>query len=492
VAAAAALGVAELVAIFTGPQSAPLVAVGGVVIDSVPGSVKDLAVKIFFTYDKVALISGTLVLLALFAAGFGILGVRRIGWGLAGVGVFGLVGLSAAVTRHAAGPGAVFPTLIGTGVGALVLVRLVRLINEPPGEAASGDARRQFLRLAGGTLVGAVIVGVASRYFATGRNVKADRAAVKLPAPASPAPTLPADTAAGIQDLSPFVTPNGDFYRIDTALVVPEVAAATWSLKIHGRVKTPLTLTYQQLLARPMIERFVTLACVSNDVGGSLISNARWLGVPIKDLLDEVEPLDGADQVVSRSVDGFTAGTPTEALRDGRDAILAVGMNGVPLPIEHGYPVRMVVPGLYGYVSATKWLAEWELTSFADFDAYWISRGWSQQAPIKTESRIDTPRDGASRNRGQVMIAGVAWSQHRGISKVEVQIDDGDWQVTKLADVPSIDTWRQWSYPWAAAPGKHRLTVRATDNAGDVQTTQVAPPDPDGATGLHTIQVDIR
>jgi Oxidoreductase molybdopterin binding domain/Bacterial Ig domain len=230
---------------------------------------------------------------------------------------------------------------------------------------------------------------------------------------------------------------------------------------------------------------------VSNEVGGSLIGNARWLGVSVKDLLDEAGPLDGADQVVSRSVDGFTAGTPTAALRDGRDALLAVGMNGAPLPVKHGFPVRMVVPGLYGYVSATKWLAELELTGFADFDAYWIRRGWAQQAPIKTQSRIDTPRDGAAPRRGRVVVAGVAWAQHRGIARVEVRVDDGPWQDARLAAVPSIDTWRQWSYEWDAAPGRHRLTVRATDNAGQTQPEDQQPPAPDGATGWHHIEVTV-
>ena len=283
------------------------------------------------------------------------------------------------------------------------------------------------------------------------------------------------------------------FYRIDTALVVPQVAPDGWTLKIHGRVRNPITLTYAEAgQSVPVIERYVTLACVSNEVGGALISTSRFLGVPLKPLLDEAGPLDGADQVVSRSVDGFTAGTPTAALLDGRDAMLAVGMNGEPLPIEHGFPVRMVVPGLYGYVSATKWLAEIELSSFADFDAYWIRRGWSQQAPIKTESRIDTPQDGSSVKPGSVTIAGVAWAQHRGISKVEIQVDGGPWQSAKLAAVPSVDTWRQWALAWTAAPGKHRLTVRATDNGGETQTDALSPPDPNGATGWHSVDVTVK
>jgi hypothetical protein len=240
-----------------------------------------------------------------------------------------------------------------------------------------------------------------------------------------------------------------------------------------------------------MIERYVTLACVSNDVGGDLIGNAKWLGVRIKDLLVEAGPLAGADQVVGRSVDGFTVGTPTEVLLDGRDAMLAVGMNGEPLPIEHGFPVRMVVPGLYGYVSATKWLSELELASFADYSAYWIPRGWAARAPIKTESRIDAPRAGATIRQAQVTVAGVAWAQHRGISKVEVRVDDGAWQEATLAVVPSVDTWRQWSWTWHTTRGAHRLSVRATDNGGATQTGEEAPPAPDGATGWHTIDVTV-
>jgi DMSO/TMAO reductase YedYZ molybdopterin-dependent catalytic subunit len=531
-AAAAALGVAELVAILTGPQSSPLVAVGGVVVDAVPAPVKDFAVSVFYTYDKLALMIGTLLIIAVLAVGFGVLSLRNVAYGVIGVGIFGVVGLVAAVTRANAGPFAALPALIGAATGALVLVGLLNARPKPavgtegpalePGteepslavSSAAGskgtapavraapvasvdvvpdpETRRRFLRLAGGTFVGAAVVGFGSHWLTTRRNVSADRASVRLPAPADRAPALPEGADFQIPRLSPFVTNNGTFYRIDTALVVPQVAAATWTLKIHGRVRNPLTITYDELLKRPMIERYVTLACVSNEVGGNLVGNARWLGVPIKDLLDEADPEDGADQVVSRSVDGFTAGTPAALLRDGRDAILAIGMNGEPLPIDHGFPVRMVVPGLYGYVSATKWLAELELTSFADFDAYWIRRGWSRPSPIKTQSRIDTPSDGDPVKPGRVAVAGVAWAQHRGISKVEVRVDEGAWQEARLAAVPSIDTWRQWSLAWDATPGKHTITVRASDNAGATQPEEPSPPDPDGATGWHSVEVEVR
>jgi DMSO/TMAO reductase YedYZ molybdopterin-dependent catalytic subunit len=479
-----ALGVAELIAVGTGPQSAPLVSVGGVVVDSVPGWAKNFAVAVFGTQDKQALLTGTTILLVLFAAGIGALAARRPVFGLAGIGLFGVVGMAAAATRHEAGALAVLPALIGAGAGAVVLSALLRA--RP--EVDDGDGgRRRFLVESAGVFVGALAVGFLGRALATRQDVSAARDKVALPPPASPAPSLPPDLNA--PGLSSFVTSNRDFYRIDTALTVPQIDPATWRLKIHGRVRKPMTLTYNDLLSRPMIERYVTLACVSNEVGGGLISNARWLGVRLQDVLEEAGPLPGADQVVGRAVDGFTVGAPTDVLMDGRDALIAVGMNGVPLPIEHGFPVRLVVPGLYGYVSATKWLSELELTSFGDFSAYWVPRGWAAKAPIKTESRIDTPR--ARARAGTVTVAGVAWAQHRGISKVEVRVDDGPWQPATLGAVPSVDTWRQWTYDWTATPGKHTLAVRATDNAGAVQVQDETPPAPDGATGYHRVTVEV-
>jgi DMSO/TMAO reductase YedYZ molybdopterin-dependent catalytic subunit len=514
-AAAVALGVAELLAVLTGARSAPLVAVGGVVVDAVPAPVKEFAVRVFYTYDKLALLVGTGVLLAVFAVLVGLVAARRLRYGLAGVALFGLVGAVAAVTRHGASWTYAVPSVVGALAGAGVLAALHRHLSGPastskvaddtskiaderpdtaagPGpERVDGAERRRFLRLAGGALGAGVVAGVAGRWLAARRDVSAARAGVTLPVPQSAASPLPVEVDYRVKDLAPFVTDARDFYLIDTALSVPQVDPATWKLRIHGRVRRPMTLTYQQLLARPMIERYITLACVSNEVGGELIGNARWLGVPLRDLLEEVGPLDGADQVVSRSVDGFTAGTPTAALLDGRDAMLAVGMNGEPLPLAHGFPVRMVVPGLYGYVSATKWLAEIELSSFRDFDAYWIPRGWAQQAPIKTESRIDTPREGSTRKRGRVVVAGVAWAPHRGIARVEVRVDDGPWQQATLGAVPSIDTWRQWTWEWDAPVGSHRLWVRATDNGGQTQPSDERPPAPDGATGWHNIEVTI-
>ncbi|GAA4248589.1 molybdopterin-dependent oxidoreductase [Dactylosporangium darangshiense] len=489
-AAGVALGVAEIVAILTGASTSPLVSVGGVVIDNVPAGVKEFAVQVFYTYDKLALSVGTVVLLAVFAAIIGVLAAKRPYIGYIGIGVFALVGIVAALSRHNAPWYAFVPTLVGAAAGAGVLRWLS---THEAGDNADPEQRRWFLRAAGYTLLGAAVAGFASRWWSTRRSVEADRATITLPSvPPNTVAPLPPEADANLPDLAPFVTPNKDFYLIDTALVVPQLTSEDWQLRIHGRVEKEITISYQELLRRPMIERYITLACVSNEVGGGLIGNAKWQGVRVADLLAEARPKDGADQVVSRSIDGFTAGTPTAVLTDGRDAMLAIAMNGEPLPIEHGFPVRMVVPGLYGYVSATKWLVELELSSFADFDAYWIKRGWAAKGPIKTESRIDAPRDGGNPRAGEITIGGVAWAQHRGISKVEVQIDQGPWQEATLLPVPSIDTWRQWTLKWSATPGKHRLTVRATDNGGETQTNAVAPPDPDGATGWHSIEVDVK
>ncbi|WP_406165951.1 molybdopterin-dependent oxidoreductase [Streptomyces canus] len=530
-ATALALGLGELVAAATGGPSAPLVAVGGVAVDAAPTPVKEFAVAVFYTYDKLALQAGIVLVLAVFAAFIGVLAMRRLWYGLAGVAVFGTIGVLASATRPSATWAYPLPTVAGALAAAGLLALLRRTLPRraavsaqdlgddtgPDADVAaqgthtpvqgasspSSDAgisvldgagrppgRRRFLALAVGA-IGAAAVAVPGGRRLWAQRVAAARAAVVLPPPSSPAAPLLAKVSVGVPGVEPFVTRTADFYRIDTALTVPQMEPKDWRLRIHGRVKRPLTLTYEQLLARPMVERYITLACVSNEVGGELVGNARWLGVPIKDLLDEVEPDDSADQVVSRSVDGYTAGTPTAALRDGRDALLAVGMNGEPLPVEHGFPVRMVVPGLYGYVSATKWLTELELSRFSDFSAYWVRRDYAALAPVKTQSRIDTPAAGKRLEQGLVMVAGVAWAQHRGVSAVEVRVDDGPWQQAQLAAVPSVDTWRQWSWPWQATPGEHRLQVRATDNTGQVQTGQVHEPLPDGATGRHTIKVTV-
>ncbi|MEU5782761.1 molybdopterin-dependent oxidoreductase [Micromonospora lupini] len=560
-AAAVAIGTAEPVAVLTGPRSAPLVAVGGVVVDAVPEPLKQFAIDVFGTADKIALLTGTALLLGGFAALLGVLAIRRLALGLAGIAALGVVGVAAALTRSGADVFDALPSLVGGGLGALVLWLFIDgpfeldpwlwgpptapgsassppvppagpagrpvspagragpagPVDRPvsPGGPAEGvpvtpagppvpvtpaapvatvdpESRRRFLTGTGVLLGTAAVAGLGGRWLAGRRGVSAARDAIRLPAPVAPAPAVPAGADLSLAQLAPYVTPNLGFYRIDTALVVPQVNPDSWRLRIHGRVGTERTYSYADLLARPLVERYVTLACVSNEVGGDLIGNARWLGVPLRELLDEVQPEEDADQVVGRSVDGWTCGTPTAALRDGRDALLAIGMNGEPLPVEHGFPVRMVVPGLYGYVSACKWVTELELTRFADFDAYWVPRGWSAQGPIKTQSRIDAPRRRNRLTAGPVTVAGVAWAQHRGIRRVEVRVDGGPWQEAELAPTVSVDTWVQWSWRWDATPGEHKLQVRATDATGETQTERTQSVAPDGATGWHTVPVNVR
>jgi DMSO/TMAO reductase YedYZ molybdopterin-dependent catalytic subunit len=495
-AAAVALAVAELVTVVTGPRTGPLVAVGGVVVDNSPEPVTRFAISVFGIHDKTALLVGTLVLLAGLAAGLGAAATRRLGTGLAGLGGLTAIGVAAAVTRHDATAAAALPTLAGGLAAAVTFMVLQRQPTSEPRpaadhpEPAGGGSRRGVLSAGLAVAGGAALVGLGGRWVATRRDLSAARAAVDLPVPVDPAPPVPAGADLELPELASYVTGNDVFYRIDTALVVPRVDPDSWQLRIHGRVRRPYTIDFAELLSRPMIERYLTLACVSNEVGGSLIGNARWLGVPVAELLAAAGPEPGADQVVSRSVDGWTCGTPTAVLTDGRDALLAVGMNGRPLPLEHGFPVRMVVPGLYGYVSACKWISEIELTSFDDYDAYWVPRGWAPQAPIKTQSRIDTPRGRAA--AGTVPVAGVAWAQHRGIERVEVQVDRGPWHEAELAGTVSADTWRQWSWRWeGATPGGHELVVRATDATGQTQPAEASPPAPDGATGWHLVRVEV-
>ncbi|MBF6174536.1 molybdopterin-dependent oxidoreductase [Nocardia blacklockiae] len=355
-----------------------------------------------------------------------------------------------------------------------------------------GVDRRQVVRGIVGVGVLAGVAGVAGRVLG-GRvhDVTGERAGVRLPVPEVGGVAVDPAAELRVPGLTPYVTPNSDFYRIDTALVVPQVSTETWSLRIHGMVEREIRLSYADLARRTPVERLVTLTCVSNPVGGDLIGNAHWLGYRLDELLAEAGPHPDADMVLSRSIDGFTAGSPLATLTDGRDALLAVGMNGEPLPVRHGYPARLVVPGLYGYVSATKWVTELEITRFDRAQAYWTKRGWSARGPIKTGTRIDTPRVGARLTAGRVPVAGVAWAQHRGITAVEVQIDDGPWQPARLAAEPSTDTWRQWVYDWDATPGPHTLRARATDGTGEVQTSDLRDVIPDGATGYPDVSVRV-
>ncbi|WP_431034997.1 molybdopterin-dependent oxidoreductase [Streptomyces sp. P6-2-1] len=370
---------------------------------------------------------------------------------------------------------------------------------EPVPAASVPWDRRRFVLLAAATAAGATGAGAAGRALAGGdiAGAVASREAIRLPRPDSPARPVPAGARLHVPGLSPFTTPNKDFYRVDTALVVPHVDADSWRLRIHGEgVREGIELSFADLVRRETVERDITLTCVSNEVGGPYVGNARWLGVPLAPLLREAgvrPPSRGgrADQLVARSVDGMTLGTPVEDVMDGRDALLAFGMNGEPLPFTHGFPVRMVVPGLYGYVSACKWIESIELTTFAAYDPYWVRRDWAREGPIKTSARIDTPKPFARPKAGTVTIAGVAWAQHRGIEKVEVRVDDGRWRPADLAAQDTRDTWRQWSLPWRATPGTHTLTVRATDGEGHRQTAKRAGTVPDGASGWHAVVITV-
>jgi DMSO/TMAO reductase YedYZ molybdopterin-dependent catalytic subunit len=496
-AAAVGIGVALAGGIFFGEASNPITSTGSLVIDFTPPAVKDTVIALFGTGDKPFLIAVLLTLLTGIAAAAGMLELRRRGVGMIPLAGVTAVAAGAVATRSNASAADVLPTLFGALAGAIVLRaaidRLTAWRDAAGGTTGADLSRRRFLLLTGVAAASAAVLTAGSaavRGLSTG--LEAIRTTLRLPRPSDPSPPIPESADLEAPGITPYVTPNEEFYRIDTALVVPKVDPANWTLRIGGMVERELELTFDELLAKPLVERALTLACVSNEVGGDLIGNAVWLGYPVRELLAEAGPLSGADMVLSRSVDGFTAGTPLEALQDpDRLSLIAVGMNGEPLPLEHGFPVRMVVSGLYGYVSATKWLTELTVTRFADAEGYWTPRGWSERGPIKLASRIDTPRPNGVVS-SPVVIAGVAWAQHVGIATVEVRVDEGGWQAATLADTVSDDTWRQWRLDWDAAPGEHILTVRATDAEGTVQTAFEAPPAPNGSSGHHTVTVQVR
>lgn len=507
-AAAIAVGIGEMVAAFVRPAASPLIAVGNRVITLTPESLKREGIRKAGTNDKTLLILGICLLLALIGAFVGELALRKLRWGFAGVGLIGAFGVYCALTANGSSASDVVPTVVGTLVAAGVLASLVRLARPAPEPAARGTSapardgvlsgladRRAFLQGTAATAGLAAIAGFGGRAAQNARfSVASDRAKVRLPAPAAGDRTGAAAVPRGA-DLGksgvPWQTSNADFYRIDTALTVPQISSSAWKLRIHGMVDTPITLSYAQLLARPQVQRWITLNCVSNEVGGELISNALFQGARLADLLREAGLHAGADQLLMTAVDGMTIGAPAKVVMDGREALLAVGMNGQPLPLEHGYPVRVVVPGLYGYVSACKWVVDIEATTFAARRAYWVQGGWAAAPPIRLASRIDRPSASETVTVGEtVAIAGVAWDQHVGVSAVEVQVDDGAWHPARLAAVPSTDTWRQWVLPWTPEKsGTHTLRVRATDAQGHVQDATPRDVFPSGATGLHTVSV---
>ncbi|MFJ7748391.1 molybdopterin-dependent oxidoreductase [Arthrobacter sp. NPDC097144] len=495
VAVGLAVAAGELSAALLSPSLSPVTAVGSVVIDAMPGPVKDWAIGLFGTADKAAFLVAMAAIIALSGAAAGVLQLRRPPAGAVVIGLFGAAGLVAVLTRAQVSALSLLPPLLAGAVGILVLraltARLGRWRDSRPEEA--GARRRDVLMtLGGGAAVGVVSGALAGGSRAGQVNTVALRDGVALPAAVTPAAPIPAGAELGIAGLDPVLTPAADFYRIDTALSVPLVNPDEWTLKVTGLVDREVEISFAELLAKPLQESYVTLACVSNEVGGSLIGNAKWLGWPVRNLLAAAGVQPGADMVLSTSKDGWTASTPLEALTDNRDALLAVGMNGAPLPLEHGFPVRLVVPGLYGYVSATKWVTELKVTRFADEVAYWTQRGWTERGPVKLSSRIDTPSRGAAADAGPVTVAGMAWAQHTGIRGVQVRVDGGDWQDADLASSISADTWVQWSAQLDLEPGEHEVTVRAIDANGTEQDETERPVVPDGATGLHTIRVKVR
>lgn len=498
-ATSAGLAVAELVVGLFRGSSSPVVPVGQEFIDFTPKWLKEWAIEQFGTNDKAVLVAGALIVILGLGSVIGVLAVRGakgMAYGL--TAAIGLIGAWAVWLRPDPTFGKFLPTLIGTLVSVAVLWWLSpRLgpMDESGRRMMIGPDRRQFIQGAVGVGSAAVVAGgvgrVMQRRFEIGE--KRDAVAEVLPTvePQEAAAVAVDEFSLGVDGIESFVVPNDQFYRIDTALVVPQVDPDTWKLNISGMVDNPIELNFADLLGMPQMERHITLSCVSNPVGGDLVGNALWQGVSLRDVLNEAGIQAGAEQVVSRSIDGWTCGSPTEVIMDGRDAMLAIAMNGEPLPAQHGFPVRIVVPGLFGYVSATKWVTDIRLTRWEDFDAYWIPRGWSKLGPVKTMARIDTPRGGDK--SGIVPVGGVAWAVHRGVSKVELRVDEGEWMEAELGGVPSADTWVQWVYQLDTAdltPGGHVIEVRASDGEGIPQSAEPKAVAPDGAQGYHRIFIE--
>ncbi len=544
----AGLAVGYLVAGIVAPASSPMAAVGESAIGLTPPPVKNFAISEFGSHDKTALLIGIFVILVIYAAIVGVLAVRRLSYGMAGIAVFVAIGVAAALTRPTSTPAWALPALAGGAVAAAALVLLARAAatrsalpasdqgagqargKEPAVELAQsggpvpagradssweapadwpdlpemlpvrprrpapapGERRRSFL-IRGTTVAGAAAVAYLGGRLLTERtSVTQAQELLRIPRPKYPAPPLPAGSSLQIPGLSSFITPNASFYRVDTAIVLPEIPPANWHLRIHGMVAREITLSFDDLIRRPLTADYITLTCVSNPVAGPYVGNALWVGASVASLLREAGVRAGADQLLCTSAEGFTSGVPLQTVMDGRDALLAVAMNGTALPVAHGFPARMVVPGLYGYVSACKWLTDIEVTTFAANTAYWATLGWDQQAPIKTESRIDVPSGNGALKPGPAQVAGVAWAQHKGVAAVEVQVDNGPWHEARLAAVPDIDCWRQWVWQWNATPGMHQIQARATDATGYTQTSLQEPPEPNGASGYPSVMVRVN
>lgn len=478
------MAVSEALAAVFNLRESPVLALGQTVIKLTPGGIAEGIIGFVGKNDKPLAVASVLLAILLLGGLAGLWWSARRIWSIALIVALVVAAAAAMIGRPYAYGAGVFVCVIA----GLVVAGVIELLSRTTVEPDSG--RRAFLRTAGMVLAATVVVGGAGELLGSRRRrrqeIERARAALKLPARNV---AVPSGVDLGVKDQAPWLTPNDEFYRIDTALSPPLIDPNDWELRIHGMVDKELTLTYQDLLDRGLKDAWITICCVSNPVGGDLIGNTTWSGVPIKDILDEVGVQPGADALLSTSEDGWTCGTPLAALTDGRDALLALTMNGEPLPVPHGFPVRQVVPGLYGYVSATKWVTDWEITRFQDFKAYWTQRGWGPMGPIKTEARIDVPRGSAE--AGRVTVAGVAWQQHVGISGVEVRIDGGSWQQATLAKVPNVDTWVQWTWQWDADKGDHTIEARATNSAGEPQTDEIADVLPDGATGYPGVNVTV-
>ncbi|WP_447001863.1 molybdopterin-dependent oxidoreductase [Saccharothrix isguenensis] len=512
IAVGAALAAGHLVAALIDPFASPFLAVGNTAIDLTPHPVKDFAIRTFGEDDKIVLLAGMAFVIAAGAVVAGLLSRRSPLPGTLLALALGVVGVAAVLARPTLGTTAALAPLASLVVGVLVFRWLHRLAprSRAPRPPAAGPGavedtvdgagatrtvdwsvpglgRRRFLITSTAVAAAAGATAAAGQFLGGRVDVEASRRSIRL-TPGVTAPPIPAGADFAGQGTPPFITPNADFYRVDTALSVPKLRAQDWRLRVHGMVDRELVLTYDDLLDRPLVEKTISLCCVSNEVGGPYISTTNFIGVSLRDILDEAGVRPGSDQLATRSVDGWTCGTPVEdIMRPGSDALLAIGMNGEPLPVEHGFPVRMVVPGLYGFVSATKWLVDAELTTFADFDAYWVKRDWARRAPIKTMSRVDRPKAFERVPAGTFVAAGVAWAQRRGIDKVEVRVDGGPWQPATLSREVNIDTWRMWRAELELPAGSHTLEARATDRTGYTQTADRAEPIPDGAAGWHTI-----
>jgi len=509
-AAGVAMAAAELVAGLVRGAPSLITAIGSLVISLQPPGAKDLMIRLFGTNDKVALNVSVVVIALVVATAAGVLAAHRRWLGIAVFVAFGLLAATAALRDPLASQAlAVGNAGVAVAAGLVVLLGLLRLASPastagdgPVESSAEGDwvadlrtpdwTRRRFLIASAGTLGGVIVAGGIGRTLLDEQHADAIVSSTKIPAPLLAVPALAADQALTAPGLTPLVVPNADFYKIDTALLVPRVDPATWKLDVTGMVAHPLTFTYDELLAMPLYEQYVTIACVSNLVGDHLVGNALWTGVRLKDVLEAAGVQPGATQIVGRSVDDFSVGFPTAwAMAPEREPMIAVGMNREPLPADHGFPARLIVPGLYGYVSATKWLASIELTTREAVDGYWVPLGWAKDGPILTQSRIDVPTSGATVPPGAVEIGGVAWAPDRGITRVEVRIDDGAWQAARISRPISKATWVQWALAWTATTGPHSLEARATDGTGDVQTDQRSDPAPDGARGHHRISVTV-